>query len=80
MAPGPGCQRSVTAGEHSAQGPATWGGGGGFPFGCRAPGVGWTMKIINCWPTQIPEAVLGTQKVGVPKGVAAAKGGMLSCG
>ena len=38
------------------------------------------MKIINCWPTQIPEAVLGTQKVGVPKGVAAAKGGMLSCG
>ena len=29
MAPGPGCQRSVTAGEHSAQRTATWGGGSG---------------------------------------------------
>ena len=38
------------------------------------------MKIINDWPTQTPEAVPGTQKVGAPKGAAAAKGGMLSCG
>ena len=42
--------------------------------------LGWIMKIINGWPTQTPEAVPGTWKVGALKGAAAAKGGMLSCG
>ena len=80
MAPCPGSPGAVTAGEHAAQGAAPWGGGGGLPLGWRAAGLGWTTKIINGWPTQTPEAAPGTQKVGAPKGAAAAKGGMLSCG
>ena len=81
MAPCPGCPGAVKAGEHAAQGSATWGGGGSFPLGWRATGLGWTTKIINGWPTQTPEAVPGTQNVGAPKGTAVAtKGGMLSCG
>ena len=85
MAPCPGCPGAVTAGERAAQGTATWAGGGGFPLGWRATGLGWTMKIINGWPTQTPEAVPGTQKAGAPNGAAAAaaaaaEGGMLSCG
>lgn len=64
MAPCPGCPRAVPAGELTAQGPATWAGGGGFPLGQRAPGLGWTMKIIKGWPTQTPGAVPGTQKAG----------------
>ena len=80
LPPCPGCQGAEITGEHAAQGTATWGGGGGFPFGWRATGLGWTMKIINGWPSQTPEAVPGTQKVGAPNGAAAAKGGMLSCG
>lgn len=81
MAPCPGCPRAVPAGELTAQGPATWAGGGGFPLGQRAPGLGWTMKIIKGWPTQTPGAVPGTQKAGAPNGAAgAAEGGMLSCG
>ena len=84
MAPCPGCPGAVTAGERAAQGTATWAGGGGFPLGWRATGLGWTMKIINGWPTQTPEAVPGTQKAGAPHGAAAAaaaaEGGMLSCG
>ena len=80
MAPCPGSPGAVTAGEHAAQGDAPWGGGGGLPLGWRAAGLGWTTKIINGWPTQTPEAAPGTQKVGAPKGAAAAKGGMLSCG
>ena len=67
MAPGPGYQGAVTAGESSAQGTVTWEGGGGFPLGWRSTWLGWTMKIINSWPTQTPEAVPGTQKVGCPK-------------
>ena len=39
------------------------------------------MKILNGWPTQTPEAILGTQNVGAPKRAAVpGKGGMLSCG
>ena len=79
MAPGPGCQGAVSAGEHVAQGTATWEGSGGSSLGWRATGLGWITKNIHGWPTQTPEAVPGTQKVGAPKGVAAAKGGMLSC-
>lgn len=80
MAPGPGCPGAVTAGQHAAQGAAPWRGDGGFPLGRRAPALGWTMRIINGWPTQTPEAVAGTQKVGAPEGAAAAKGGTLSRG
>ena len=35
MAPGPGCQGAMTAGEHLAQRTATWGGGGGGGHGCQ---------------------------------------------
>ena len=81
MAPCPGCRGAKTAGKYAAQGTATSGRGGGFPHGRRAIGLGWTKKIINGWPTQTPEAVLGTQNVGATKGAAvAAEGGMLSCG
>ena len=80
MAPCPGFRGAKMAGEHAAQGTATWARGGGFPHGGRATGLGWTMKIINGWPTETPEAVPCTQNVGAPKGAAsAAKGGMLSC-
>lgn len=80
MALDPGCHGAVTAREDAAQGTALSGGGAGFPLGLRATGLGWTLKIIKGWPTQTPEAVPGTQKVGPPKGAAAAEGGMPSCG
>ena len=35
MAPGPGCQWAMTAGEHLTQRTATWGGGGGGGHGCQ---------------------------------------------
>ena len=81
MAPCPGCTGAVMAGECEGQGTATWAGGDGFPRGWRATRLGWTMKIINGWPTQTPEALLGTQKVGASNcAAAAAEGGMFSCG
>ena len=57
MAPCPGFRGAKMAGEHAAQGTATWARGGGFPHGGRATGLGWTMKMINENGGKMPNAI-----------------------